>query len=65
MSYLKGEFADKLKEKWDSLPTDASFFHKRRHVNRLYRQFNKQKTKEHMREELNARANLEVATAIS
>lgn len=54
---------DKLKEKLDNLPTKALFFHKLRHMTRLYRQFSKHKAEEHKREELNARANLEIATA--
>ena len=62
VAYLKGEFAGQLREKWESLPTDATFFQKLRHITRLYRQFSKWKAKEHKREELNARANLEVAT---
>lgn len=33
------------------------------HVTRFYRQYSKQKAKENKREELNARANLEIATA--
>lgn len=28
VTYLKEEFADKLKENWDNLPTKAFFFHK-------------------------------------
>ena len=63
VSYLKGEFAGQLREKWESLPRDATFFQKLRHITRLYRQFSKWKAKEHKREELNTRANLEVATA--
>lgn len=61
---LKGEFVDKLKDKWNNLPTEAPFFHKLRHITRLYRQFSKQKAKEHKRKELNTKAKLEVATAI-
>lgn len=63
VSYLTGEFLGQLKEKWVGLPTNATFFFKLRHISRLYRQFSKNKAKEHKREELNARANLEVATA--
>ena len=62
LTYLKGELAGKLKEKWESLPTKATFFQKLRHITRLYRQFSKWKAKEHKREELNARVNLEVVT---
>ena len=63
VSYMEGEFATQLKEKWASLPIDASFFQKLRQITRLYRQFSKHKAKEHKREELNARANIEIATA--
>lgn len=63
VAYLKGEFSDKLKEKWDSLPIEASFLHKLKHITKLYRQFSKQQAKEHKREELNARAKFEVAMA--
>lgn len=63
VTYLKGEAAGKIREKWAGLPANASFFFKLRHISRIYRQFSKNKAKEHKREELNARANLEVATA--
>ena len=53
----------KLEEIWEGMPRDATFFAKLRHVTRFYRQFSKQKAKEHRREELNARANLETAIA--
>jgi exonuclease III len=62
VSHLK-EFAGKMTEKWDSLPIEATFFQKLRHISRFYRQFSKQKAREYRKEELNARANLEVATA--
>ena len=63
VTYLKGEFSSKIKEKWEGLPANAIFFFKLRHISRLYRQLSKNKAKEHKRIELNARANLEVATA--
>ena len=59
---MKGELAGKIKEKWAGLPANATFFFKLRHISRLYRQYSKNKAREHKKEELNARANLEVAT---
>ena len=60
---MKRELARKIKEKWKGLPANVTFFSKLRHISRIYRQFNKSKAKEHKREELNARANLELAIA--
>jgi hypothetical protein len=51
-----------LRNKWVSLPRETLFLHKMRHITRFYKQFNKQKTKEHKMEELNAMASLEIAT---
>ena len=63
VTYLKGEFSGKLKKKWEGLPANATFFFKLRQISRLYRQLSKNKARKHKREELNARANLEVVTA--
>ena len=63
MTYLKAEFSVKVKEKRGNFHVEATLFHKLWHIIRLFRQFSKPKTKEHKREELNARVNLEVATA--
>lgn len=63
VAHLKGEMTAKLREIWERLSRDATFFSKLRHVTRYYIQFSKQKAKEHKREELYARANLESATA--
>ena len=63
VAHLGGEIREKLKEKWDSLPKDAPFFSKLKHITGYYRQYSKQKAKEHMWEELSTRANLEIATA--
>lgn len=54
---------EKLKEKWVSLPKDASFFYKLRHISRYNRQYSKQKAKEQRWEELSIRAKLEIAMA--
>lgn len=61
--HLKGEMAAKLKEIWVSQPANATFFHKFQHITKYYKQYSKKKTKEYKREELDARANLEIATA--
>lgn len=63
VEHLKGETGTKLRDKWDSLPKDASFFYKLRHISMYFRQLSKQKAKEHRWEELSARAKLEVVTA--
>lgn len=60
---LKGEMTVKLQEKWARLLTNVTFFYKLMHITRYYRQFSKQRAKEHKREELNARANLEISMA--
>lgn len=52
-----------MNEKWISLPNDVYFLYKLRHITRFYRQYNKQKAKEHKLEELSTRAKLKVATA--
>jgi hypothetical protein len=36
VTHLKGEIAIKIKEKWVSLPSYASFFYKLRHKTRFY-----------------------------
>ena len=53
----------KLRELWERLLGDATFFSKLRHITRYYRQFSKQMAKEYKREELYARADLETAMA--
>lgn len=63
VAHLKGEMTTKLRELWESLPGDATFFPKLRHITIYYRQLSKQMAKEHKREELYARANLETAMA--
>ena len=63
ISHLRGETADALRERWSSLPEGSSFFHKLRSITRLFRQISKQKAKEFRKEELDARAKLEVSIA--
>lgn len=63
VAHLKGEMTVKLREIWERLPMDATFFSKLRQITIFYRQFSKQMAKEHKREELYVRANLETATA--
>lgn len=63
VTYLKEELVGILREKWDNFPREATFFHKLRLISRFYRQYSKQKAKEYKKEELNARAKLELATA--
>ena len=63
IAHLKGDMMAKLREIWERMPADATFFAKLRHVTRFYRQFSKQKASENKREELYARANLETTTA--
>ena len=63
VAHLKGETIAKIRELCERLFAEATFFSKLRHVTRFYRQFSKLKVKEHRREELNTRANLETATA--
>ena len=61
--HLKGETARALREKWSGLLEDSYFFQKLRHVTRLFRQISKDKAKEFRKEELDARAKLEIAIA--
>ena len=63
VAHLKGEMTTKLRELWEGLPRDATFFSKLRHITRCYRQFSKQMAKEYKKEELYTRANLETTTA--
>ena len=53
----------KLREIWEKMPDDATFFTKFRYVTRYYMQFSKQKATEQKNEDLYARANLEIAMA--
>ena len=62
IAHLGGEIGEMLREKWDSLPRDASFFFNIRNITRFYRQHCLQKAKKYKWEELNIKANLEVAT---
>lgn len=60
-THLKGEVTDELRTRWTSLLEDASFFFKLSHTSRLYRKFSKKHAKAFRIEELDRRANLEVA----
>ena len=51
-----------LKEKWDSLPSDALFFSRLRYISIFYRKLSKHIAKEHKMAELNTRENPEIAT---
>ena len=51
-----------LKEKWDSLPSDASFFSRLRYISIFYKKLSKHIAKEHKMAELNTRENPEIAT---
>ena len=44
--YLQGEITAKLRERWEALPKDATFFFKLRNISRLYRQISKLKARE-------------------
>ena len=61
--HLGGDIGDKLRERWASLPKEASYFFKLRNITRYYRQYSKLKAQEFRKIELDARAKLEVATA--
>ena len=63
MFYLKGDMIERLRERWEALPKEATFFFKLRNIARLYRQLNKIKAKENRKLELDTMAKLEVATA--
>ena len=63
ISHLKGEMVGTLRERWSSLPEESPFFQKLRNVTRLYRHLSKLKAKEFRKEELDARAKLEIAIA--
>ena len=52
----------KLRERWEELPKDASFFYKLRNISRFYRQISKLKARENRKVELDTKAKLEVAT---
>lgn len=47
--------------RWASMLEEASFFFKLRHISRFYRQFSKKMAREFRQDELDTRANLEVA----
>ena len=62
VAHLGREIGEWLRERWNSLPRNASFFFKFRNITRFYRHHCLQKTKEYKWKELNIKANLKVAT---
>lgn len=54
---------DELRESWASLLEDASFFFKLKHIYRFYKKNSNKQAKAIMKEDLNTRANVELATA--
>ena len=63
ISHLQGEICDTLSECWNKLLGDTSFFSKIRYISRVYRQESKKIARGNKREELDTRANLEIAVA--
>ena len=63
ISHLQGEICDTLSECWNKLLGDTSFFSKIRYISRMYRQESKKIARGNKREELDTRANLEIAVA--
>ena len=63
VAHLGGDIGDKLREKWASLPKEASFLFKFRNITRYYTQYSKLKVQENRKIEFDVKAKLEVATA--
>ena len=63
LTYLQDAMSDVLGQRWTNLPEGTSFFHKLRNINRFYRYYSKNKTKEFRNGELDIKANLKLATA--
>ena len=63
ISHLKGETTMALRDRWESITGENSFFQKLRNVTRFFRQLSIVKAKEFRKTELDARANLQIAIA--